>query len=265
VTRRTIGRTVQLSGIGAWDFKTVRVMLSPAGPRTGIVFNRRIRATPASATVDSHSTCLGSGSARVRMVEHLLAACFGWGVTDLAVEVTGPDMPFVDGSSNAWVRLLDQAGFVDFDVPLVPLRLATTLTVEGPAGFIAVLPARGLRVNCLSDPPGAGRPQFVSIDAAATSFRRELAGARTFGPADGTPAVVQRRLGLGFKLARRNGIVYPARQRLPLEPCRHKILDMIGDLWLLGRPLEAELFAFRPGHTTNQALARAIAGRMEAH
>lgn len=264
MNRRTIGRTVELGGVGAWDYRPVNVTLSPAGPGTGIVFNRHVRATPANASVDSHSTCLGSGSTRIRMVEHLMAACFGWGVTDLAVEVSGPDMPFADGSSNAWVRLLAQAGFVDFDAPLVPLRLATTVMVEGPAGFTAAVPAHSLRVNCLADPPGSGRPQFVSAGVTPASFRRELAAARTFGPADGVPAVVQRRLGLGFRLARRGGMVYPARQRLPLEPCRHKILDMIGDLWLLGRPLEAELFAFRPGHTTNQALARAIAGRMEA-
>jgi len=239
------------------------VRLSPAGPRAGIWFNGDVRATVANARVSGHATCLGRGSHRVRMVEHLLAACFGLGVTDLAVETDGTELPIGDGSAEPYVRLLRRAGIVRYQEGPEPARLTRPVRVKEGARFMAAVPARGLVINCLTRFPEFGS-QFCALTVTPASFIRNVARARTLVRTGISPAALGRKHGLRFRLKRVGRFVCAERWRFSEEPCRHKALDLLGDLALLGRPLEAAVFAHMPGHHLNIAFAREIERELEA-
>ncbi len=266
MTGQTIARPVRIRGIGPRSLKPVMVTLAPGRPESGIVFNGRIRALARNATVREHSTCLGRGRNWIRMVEHLLAACYGLGVTDLSVDVVGGELPFGDGSSARYVRAFKKAGWVRCGGKVRIAQLTGPVMVEGPKGFIAAMPARMLHINCLVRLPGKDGAQFFSGRIAPAAFERELAGARTFGPGPAGWSLEQmrQRLRLPFQLKREAGLVYPRRRRFPGEPCRHKALDLLGDLALLGRPLRAEVFAFQPGHRLNLAFVRHLERRLQS-
>jgi UDP-3-O-acyl-N-acetylglucosamine deacetylase len=195
------------------------------------------------------------------MVEHLLAACAGLGITDLLADVAGRELPFGDGSAMPYVRLLRRAGRRGLAADLPPIELRRPVAVGG-GGFIIAVPARTLRISCLAGIPGQPAAT-VAVRPTGRQFEQELAPARTFGDSRLQPARLRRVLRLGFGLARIGRTVVPARSRLPDEACRHKLLDLLGDLWLLGRPLRAHLFAFRPGHELNLRFARALARDLE--
>lgn len=237
--------------------------LSPAGPGAGIWFNGSVRATVSNAGVSAHMTCLGRGSRRVRMVEHLLAACHGLGVTDLAVETRGVGLPIGDGSAEPYVRCLMRAGIVRYKEGPEPARLRRPVSVRQGSRFIAAVPARGLAINCLTRFDEFG-PQFGALTVTPASFRRALAGARTLALTDMSPAAFGRKHGLRFRLKRAGRFVCAERWRFRDEPCRHKALDLLGDLALLGRPLEAAVFAYMPGHRLNIAFARKVERELEA-
>ena len=191
------------------------------------------------------------------MVEHLLAACYGLGVTDLAVETTGRELPMGDGSAEPYVRLLSKAGIVRYEDGPRPARLKRPVLVKLGRRFIAAVPANGLTLNCLTLFPEFG-PQFCSFPVTQTSFVREVARARTLARTDMSPAALGRRYALRFRLKRTGRFVCAERLRFRDEPCRHKALDLLGDMALLGRPLEAEVFAFMPGHRLNLAFVRRV-------
>jgi len=260
----TLRRPTSVRGIGLASGRPVSVELCPARPGTGLLLGGTVAAA-GSAAVAGHVMCLGDRRGRrVRMVEHLLAACAGIGITDLVVTVSGGELPFGDGSSRGLARAMVRAGLVRLGAGRPPLRLRRPLLVEGPTGFIAAVPAAGLRINCLAESPGGGRQLFAYRHSRA-AFERELAGARTFGPAPAgmPPERMRRRLRLRFRIERVGRMLVPARRRWPDETSRHKVLDLLGDLYLLGRPLHAELFVLRPGHRLNLDFVRGVAGRTE--
>jgi UDP-3-O-acyl-N-acetylglucosamine deacetylase len=258
----TIARTISAAGRAWPDLERTGLWLHPAGPGTGIWFNRRERACLSQAGVRAHCTCLGSGRWRVTMVEHLLAACYGLGVTDLAVETDGPGLPVFDGSAAPYVALLRRAGFVRHAAGPEPARLARPVMVRRGPRFAAAVPARGLTVNCVTRFSEFGA-QHVSCRLTPGDFARELAPARTFAATRLTPAAFARRLGLKTRLVRVGRFLCAAKQRLVGEQGRHKALDLVGDLALLGRPLNAAVFVFMPGHELNLQLARAIEKNLE--
>lgn len=251
-----------MSGTNVWRRTRVTLTLAPALPGSGIVING-IPATTRNAWNFEHSTCLRRGRNHVKMVEHLLAACTGLGMTDLAVTLDSDELPLLDGSSLPFLRAIQRAGLADIGIATRPLVLLRPVMVEGPKGFAAAVPARRLHATVLIDPPAVPEPQLFSSPVTPAVFARAIAPARTFGPSPDSPATTRRALGLPFALRRWNGLLFPARPRLPQEPCRHKLLDLLGDLALLGRPLCAEVLAFRPGHRQNLALVRAIEREME--
>ena len=259
----TIARTVSFTGRDSFGRGQARVRLSPAGPGTGIWFNGRTRATLSCASECGHATCVGRGSHRVRMVEHLLAACYGLGVTDLAVETSGSELPIGDGSAEPYARLLRRAGIARYESGSGPERLTRPVLVTQGERFIAAVPAKGLAINCLTRFPEFGT-QFCAFTVTPASFLRTVARARSLARTRTSPAVLSRKYGLRFRLKRVGRFVCAERWRFPDEPCRHKALDLLGDLALLGRPLEAEVFAFMPGHRLNIAFAREIEKELEA-
>lgn len=243
----TVRRPVELRGVDPWRFERAEAVLAPAGPGSGIVING-VRASVRTAAVKRHATCIG----RVALVEHLMAACSGLGITDLAVTVKGRSLPLLDGSALPWVRALERAGLKRVGT-VAPLRPRRSVTVSDGNRVTVALPADRLSVTCLALAPD-GSAQTVSWRAGSAAFEREVAPARTFGPVLGGVA----RLRLGFAVRQVGGMLAPARERLPDEACRHKILDLVGDLALLGRPCCAAIFAICPGHRLNLALARAM-------
>jgi UDP-3-O-acyl-N-acetylglucosamine deacetylase len=259
----TVAKTAGFAGKGMLCRGKAGVRLSPAGPGAGIWFNGNVRATVANAGVSGHATCLGRGSHTVRMVEHLLAACFGLGVTDLAVETNGAELPIGDGSAGPYVRLLKKAGIVRYKDGPRPARLNRPVRVREGARFIAAVPARGLVINCLTRFPEFG-PQFCTFAATPASFLRTVARSRTLAQTSMSPAALGRKYGLRLRLKRVGRFVCAERWRFPDEPCRHKALDLLGDLALLGRPLDAAVFANMPGHRLNLAFARKVERELEA-
>ena len=259
----TIARTAGFAGKDSLGRGKASVRLSPAGPGAGIWFNGHVQAMVGNAGVSDHATCLGRGRHKVRMVEHLLAASYGLGVTDLAVVTNGAELPIGDGSAEPYVRLLTRAGIVRYKEGPDPARLKRPVLVSQGLRFIAAVPARGLTINCLTRFPEFGT-QFCSFESTAASFARDVAPARTLAQTDASPAVVRRKLGLRFGLKRVGRFVCAERWRFGDEPCRHKALDLLGDIALLGRPLEAAVFAYMPGHKLNIAFAREIERQLEA-
>ncbi len=259
----TIARAAGFAGKGRLGRGRVSVRLSPAGPGAGIWFNGSVRATVANAGVIGHATCLGRGHHQVRMVEHLLAACFGLGVTDLAVETNGTELPMGDGSAGPYGRLLKKAGIVRYKDGPRPARLKRPVRVKEGARFIVAVPARGLMINCLTRFPEFGT-QFCAFAAAPASFLRTVARARTLAQTSMSPVALGRKQGMRLRLKRFGRFVCAERWRFPDEPCRHKALDLLGDLALLGRPLDAAVFAYMPGHRLNLAFVRKVERELEA-
>ena len=259
----TIARTVRFTGRSSLGRVDASVRLSPAGPGAGIWFNRHVQARTRNAGVGGHATCLGRGCHKVRMVEHLLAACYGLGVTDLAVETDGAELPIGDGSAGPYVRLLAKAGIVQHKKGPEPARLKRPVLVRQRSRFIAAVPAKGLTINCLTRFPEFG-PQFCSFALTRASFVNDVAPARTLAQTDVSPTALRRNLGLRFGLKRMGRFVCAERWRFRDEPCRHKALDLVGDLALLGRPLEAAVFAHMPGHKLNLAFALKVEKELEA-
>ncbi len=258
----TIGRSVTFTGVDWQGRAGAGVRVSPAGPGAGIWFNGNVPAAIANADVADHATSLGYGDCRVHMVEHLLAACHGLGITDLAVETRGPGLPVGDGSAEPYVRLLQRAGLVRYKTGPGKVRLSRPVLVKEGARFIAAVPGRGLTVNCMTSFPEIG-PQFCSFVLTPASFVRDVAQARTLVRSD-APTQVRARFGLRFRLKQYGRLVCPERWRYRDEPCRHKALDLLGDMALLGRQLEAAVFAHLPGHRLNHAFVRRVQGELEA-
>ncbi|MEO0085784.1 MAG: UDP-3-O-acyl-N-acetylglucosamine deacetylase [candidate division WOR-3 bacterium] len=238
---------------------SIWVRTAPAG--SGIVFNNTLRACVWQAQARDHATWLTNGCERVGMIEHLLAACIGLGVEDLEVEADGEELPLGDGSALPYVRLLQRAGVTRQRNK--PLRLRRSLIARCGSRFVAALPGQELSLTCIAKVPG-GKEMLCRAKVTSAEFVRRLAPARTFARRRGDPAVLQRRLGLRFVLENRSGWVVPHRRRFADEECRHKVLDLLGDVALIGRRVNARLVAFCPGHELNLALVREMAGNLEA-
>lgn len=249
MTGHVLRRPVVLRGRGYRTGRPVTLQLEPGAPGSGVVFNGR-RAVGDSVRAIGHAVRAG----RVGMVEHLLAACGAFGVFDMAVTVDGPEMPLLDGSSLPYARAFERAGLRRTPAP-APLVLRRPVLVDAGNGFIAAVPARRPFFSCLAEAPEFGAAH-VGLALTRAGFVRELAGARTVAPTAERPGTLRARYRFRFALCRRGRFVVPCRSRMPDEFCRHKLLDVVGDLALLGRPLAAEVFARNPGHRLNLEFVR---------
>lgn len=265
-TQHTIARPGELSGVGIHTGMTCRLRLLPAPAGAGIVFRRvdaggaLIPARLPEVSDVRRGVTLGH-TVTVRTVEHLLAAAAGVGVSNLVVEVDGPEVPILDGSAAPFVQALREAGTVDQEVAWEPLPVADPVWVSRGAAWVLALPAVSLRVTyvvALRDPVGM---QAVDFDPQATDFATQIAPARTWGYADELPDL--HAAGLGRGVTADNvlalgpaGFLTPP--RWADEPARHKVLDLIGDLALLGRPVAAHVVACGAGHALHLEVARRL-------
>ncbi len=254
-----------LEGVGLHSGADASLRLLPAPSGTGLVFRllpggQEIRACTANVTDTSRCTRLGASGIEVQTVEHVLSALAGLGVDDAVIELTGGEVPAADGSAAPFVTLVRNTGLRPLEMHIMPLTLMQPLSLVDGCSSIIALPADKFSATVVLD-----YPKHTYLGTTAAVFDEEtddyaalIAPARTFGFLSEIDALRARGLGLGA--TRENAVVlgedcYETPLRFPNELARHKLLDLIGDLALIGRPLHIALFAVKPGHTLNTRLA----------
>ncbi|HLL75524.1 MAG TPA: UDP-3-O-acyl-N-acetylglucosamine deacetylase [Pyrinomonadaceae bacterium] len=261
IRQTTIGRAVETRGLGLHTGVEVRVRLRPAPPDTGYIFLRsdldcfEIPATVEHVSHSSYATTLMRKGVTLSTVEHLLAALRGEGVDNCYVEVDNLEIPIMDGSSEAFAELIERAGVVEQPAARRALRVRERVSVADGNRRISVEPFDGYEIDCLIDfaHPLIGR-QRLNFDALAPgSFGREVAWARTVGFTEEIEALRRANLIRGGSLDNAivltpTGMLNETPLRAPDEFVRHKVLDIIGDLALLGMPLLGLVRAERSGH-----------------
>lgn len=263
----TISGTVRLAGIGIHTGRLQEMVLRPAPPGTGIRFRRPLEGSPTiPATLDAVTGTDGrvtlGGEDGVQTVEHLLSAAWAAGVDNMDVELTGGELPSMDGSALPFVRALRDAG-VRPQEAMRPVLQVRRPTWAGAVGSWAVaLPAPRFGVACVVT-LGAPRmeDQAATYDPAQDRYEEVIAPARTWGYEREAEALHARGLALGASLENTlviGGTGYLNAPRFPNEAARHKILDLLGDLALLGRDIQGYVIAVRAGHSLHVALARAL-------
>jgi UDP-3-O-[3-hydroxymyristoyl] N-acetylglucosamine deacetylase/3-hydroxyacyl-[acyl-carrier-protein] dehydratase len=274
--QKTIASPQELSGTGLHTGAEARMRLLPAPADTGVVFRRTdlegaptVEAKAARVVETDRGTTIGTGEVRIHTIEHLLAALSGCGVDNLIVELSGPEVPIVDGSARPFVDLIERAGVEEQDATLRTLGLSEPISLrEGDSSYV-VTPATAFEVSATIefDHPLIGR-QFSSYRIDPTTFSKEIASARTFGFTREIEELRARGLAQGGSLENAlvltdEGLHEGSTLRFPDEFARHKVLDIVGDLALLGARLGGHVMAQRPSHRGNVALAREILARAE--
>jgi len=273
VGQRTLKNTIRATGVGLHTGKKVLMTLRPAPPDSGIVF-RRSDLTE-SVDIPAHAenvgdTTLGTtlikGEARVSTVEHLLSAFAGLGIDNAIVEVSAPEVPIMDGSAGPFVFLLQSAGIEEQRAPKHFVRIKKRIRVDEGDKWAQFDPFDGFKVNFeieFNHPIFKRRSQRASMDFSTTSFLKEVSRARTFGFMRDLEMLRARNLALGgnldnaivlddFRVLNEDGLRYED------EFVKHKILDAIGDLYLLGHSLIGEFSGYKSGHSLNNKLLRTL-------
>lgn len=269
--QRTLKNIVRATGIGLHTGEKVYMTLRPAAINTGVVFRRidlenpvDIRAEPHAVHDTRLSTCLEANGSRVATVEHLMSAFAGLGIDNVYVDLTASEVPIMDGSASPFVFLIQSAGIEEQSAPKKFIRIKKTVTAGNDKSWVRFEPYNGFRLNfsiAFAHPVVDGTEQSVTIDFGSTSYLRELSRARTFGFVQDVEKLRSMGLALGGSLE--NAVVMDEYRvlnsdglRYANEFVRHKVLDAIGDLYLLGHPLLGEFTGFRSGHALNNALLR---------
>jgi UDP-3-O-[3-hydroxymyristoyl] N-acetylglucosamine deacetylase len=279
--QRTLKSLVKSSGVGLHTGQKVRMVLRPAPPDTGIVFRRIDLASPVSIPARAEnvgearlaSTLIKDG-VKVHTVEHLMSALAGLGIDNAFVDLDAPELPIMDGSASPFALLIQQAGIEEQGAPKRFLRVRKTVEVKEGDKWARLEPYEGLRMSFSIEfrhPVIDRSTQSVTVDFAETSYLKEIARARTFGFMHEVEDLKDSGLALGGGLD--NAVVLDEHSvlnsdglRFADEFIRHKLLDAIGDLYLLGRPLLGAFTAHKSGHALNNKLARAAlaeAGALE--
>ncbi len=276
--QRTIAEKISCTGIGLHTGAPVDLTLHPARANSGIVLVRcdgahpvEIPARPAALADTRLATTLGRGSATIGTVEHLLAALYGLGIDNVRVEVNGPEIPVMDGSAASFVFLLRAAGLFEQRAVRSLLRVRRPLEVVDGERWIRIEPARSLRISYQVDfdHPAIGRQAIHDLEIDETVFEREICRARTFGFLREVESLWRAGLARGGSLD--NTVVLDETRVLNRESVRfadefvrHKILDLLGDLALLGVPVLGHVQVVRGGHALHQRLVAELVDHPEA-
>ncbi|HEX4027772.1 MAG TPA: UDP-3-O-acyl-N-acetylglucosamine deacetylase [Rhizomicrobium sp.] len=265
--RRTIAHEVTASGIALHSGVPVTMRLSPAPAGHGIVFRRADIGADIPARFDQVSetrlgTVIGLGEAKVGVVEHLMAAAAGAEIDDLLVSLDGPEPPILDGDALSYLSLLESGGAAELAEPRTVLKVMKPVTVESGDARASLLPDDRLSFAYELSFPVIGE-QYYAFAFSRAGFKAEIAPARTFGFLNELETLNRMDLAKGASLANTlalddSGVVNRERQRFADEFVRHKILDAIGDMALAGAPLVARFEGRKSGHSTNNALLRAL-------
>jgi UDP-3-O-[3-hydroxymyristoyl] N-acetylglucosamine deacetylase len=265
--RLTLARAITVTGTALHAGVPVTMTVAPAASGSGIVFRRADLNVDISARYDQVSetrlgTVIGSGSARVGVVEHLMAAAAGLELDDMLVTLDAPEPPILDGDALSYLAVLERAGLAEQAAPKTAIRVLRPVTVEQGDAKASLLPATSLSYAYELSYPVIG-DQAYAFAFTRAGFKAEIAPARTFGFLSELETLNSMNLAKGASLANTlaldaGGVVNRDVQRFADEFVRHKILDAIGDMALAGAPLIARFEGRKSGHTTNNALLRAL-------
>lgn len=279
VKQRTLANEVKTAGVGVHTGQMVYLTLRPAPAHTGIVFRRvdlnpvvEIPALAAHVGDTSMCTCLVKEGARIATVEHLMSALAGLGVDNVIVELTAAELPIMDGSAGPFVFLLQSAGLVEQNAPKKFIRIKRRITVKDGDRKAQLSPYEGFKVNFgihFDHPAFNESNQYASLDFALQSYAKEIARARTFGFLSEYEYIRENNLALGvsldntivldeYKVINKDGLRYDD------EFVKHKILDAIGDLYLLGHPMIGEFSGYKSGHALNSRLLEKLLNEPDA-
>jgi UDP-3-O-[3-hydroxymyristoyl] N-acetylglucosamine deacetylase/3-hydroxyacyl-[acyl-carrier-protein] dehydratase len=270
--QHTVGKTASFSGTSLHTGEKVSLKLHPAPVDHGIKFKRKdLQDEPTvDARIDNlktveRATTIGEGPMRVHTVEHVLAALSGMDVDNAIVEMDANEPPIGDGSAQPYIDLIKRAGVTVQEEPRKFFDVREPMHVESKTGALLVLlPDEKFRISCTQAGPNNRFAQFLSMEVTPAVFEREIAPARTFVFYEDVEPLMEKNLIKGGSLE--NAIVVRGEAVLSKEPLRfadefvrHKILDIIGDLALIGRRIRGHIVAVKPGHAVNADLARALA------
>lgn len=275
VQRKTINTTVSITGIGLHSGIYTKLALHPAPAGRGITFVRadldglRIPALQASTTALDYATSVGRDDVQVGTVEHLLSALMACGITDADIHIDGPEVPIIDGSSLPFMHLIDAAGVRELGAEVPVLRLREPIEVTEGNKSVRIAPANRLIIKYRIDfdHPMIGR-QSVHFDFGHDNFLRKIAPARTFGFLRDVEKL--RAAGLARGGSVENAVVLDDRGvisgplRFKDEFVRHKVLDLVGDLALIGRPIVGEITAHRAGHALHSRFVERVLASVKA-
>jgi UDP-3-O-[3-hydroxymyristoyl] N-acetylglucosamine deacetylase len=281
--QRTLKTLTRAVGVGLHSGQRVELTLRPALPDTGIVFRRVDLPEPVDIPISAQSvtdtrlaSTISAGGAKVHTVEHLMSACAGLGLDNLYIDITAEEVPILDGSSASFVFLLQSAGIELQNAPRRFIRVTRPVEIRDGEGaqtkWARLSPYHGYRLQFEIDfdhPAVDSTGQRVEFDLGTGNYIRDIARARTFGFTRDVEMMRANGLALGggldnaivmddYKVLNSDGLRYDD------EFVKHKILDAMGDLYLLGKPLLADYTAFRSGHALNNRLLRALLSQPEA-
>lgn len=275
--QKTIRRPVHAIGIGVHSGKKVRMTLRPAGENTGIVFVRTdlagggnrapvLRADAQHVSDTTLSTSLSENGAQVATVEHLMSALWGMGIDNLVVELNREEVPIMDGSAAPFIYLIKSVGVVEQQAPKLFMRIKREVRVTQGDAVAVLRPFHGFKAQYtfVADHPVYNRyPKFAELDFNHVSYVDEVSRARSFGLVKELEQAQAINRCLGSSLENAVGIddysvLNPDGLRYEDEFVKHKLLDAIGDLYLLGRPILGDFVGYKSGHALNNKLARAV-------
>jgi UDP-3-O-[3-hydroxymyristoyl] N-acetylglucosamine deacetylase / 3-hydroxyacyl-[acyl-carrier-protein] dehydratase len=268
--QHTLKRAASFSGIGLHSGNRVTMTFQPAPPDSGLRLRRvdlegrpEIEATIENVVETTRSTTLAKGNVKIQTVEHVLAALHGAGVDNAVIEVDANEPPIGDGSAREYARVIDAAGLVPQTSARECFVVTEAIQLESGDSMMSAFPYDGLKLTCTSADKAGRFTQYYSVVVTPDSWRQELSSARTFCFYEEIEHLYKNGLIKGGSLEnavviRDDAVLTNEPLRYPEEFVRHKMLDMLGDLSLLGRPLRGHVVAVKPGHTANCQLARAL-------
>lgn len=279
IKQRTLKNVIRATGVGLHTGEKVYLTLRPAAVDTGIVFRRtdleepvEIRACPENVSDTRLSTTLESEGVRVSTVEHLMSAFAGLGIDNAYIDLTAPEVPIMDGSAGPFVFLIQSAGIAEQNALKRFIRIKRRIKLIDDDKWAAFEPFEGFKVSFaieFNHPTFRNSTQQTCVDFSMTSFVKEVSRARTFGFMADLESLRQSGLALGggvdnaivlddYRVLNEDGLRYED------EFVKHKVLDAIGDLYLLGHPLIGAFSAYKSGHSLNNRLLRRLVARRDA-
>jgi len=284
IAQRTLKTLTKAVGVGLHSGQRVELTLRPAPPDSGIRFRRVDLAEPVEIPVEATSvtdtrlaSTISRGKAKVHTIEHVMSACAGLGVDNLVIDITAEEVPILDGSAASFVYLLQSAGIVEQDAPRRFIRVLEPVEVREGEGrslkWARLDPYHGFKLSFqieFDHPAVSATGQTVEFDLGSGQYSREIARARTFGFTRDVEMMRSHGLALGggldnaivlddYKVLNADGLRYQD------EFAKHKILDAMGDLYIVGKPLLAAYSAYRSGHAMNNQLLRALLAQPDSY
>jgi UDP-3-O-[3-hydroxymyristoyl] N-acetylglucosamine deacetylase / 3-hydroxyacyl-[acyl-carrier-protein] dehydratase len=274
LNQQTLNRPAEFSGIGLHSGNRVNMTILPAPANSGVRFRRvdlegkpEIEARVENVTETNRSTTIGKGNVKIHTVEHVLATLAGFGIDNAIVELDSNEPPIGDGSSREFTKMIQAAGVAPLAEKRETFTPSEPIELESGETLMTLFPDDGFKITCTSSDKHGRFTQFYSTEITPKTWEKELSHARTFCFFEEIEALIKNNLIKGGCLEnaiviRDDAVLTTEPLRYPEEFVRHKILDIVGDLSLVGRPIRGHLIAVKPGHATNCEFAKLIVAQM---